>query len=419
MRDVTVVVAAVLVLSAPGAAGGQERAEAGEAGAPLYLIGAEVHDGIGAEPMRDATVVVSGGRIERVERGRLEPPTAARVLRLDGLRLVPGLIDAHTHVSTLAGARRALESGVTTMRTAGVRSYRDFALRALVEDGILPGPNVLAAGIYVQPDLGERVLADRRLARLHDGVESPEEIRHLVRVNLDHGADWIKTRATERAGLAEQQPRRQVYTETQLRTIVEEAGREGVPVMVHAHGDAGIRAAVRAGARSIEHGTFASDETLRLMAEGGTYLVPTLSPALSFGAPGEYSDPDLYLRGRHMGPRSCEMTGRAYEMGIPIVTGADTYYGEDSVYRISREVEFLVECGVEPLDAFRGATSVAAELLGVPDRTGSIRPGLEADLLVVERSPLEDIRTLQDVFVVMSNGRVVVNRLPFAKDGAR
>jgi imidazolonepropionase-like amidohydrolase len=347
--------------------------------------------------MGNATVVVANGRIERVE----TPPAGARILDLEGRFLLPGLMDAHSHVNTLAGVRTALESGVTTIRTAGVGGYADVAIREMVKKGILPGPDIVATGVYVTPNLGGAVLADERLYELHTGVDAPDALRHLVRVNLDHGVDWIKTRGTERAGLPETDPRQQVYTERQLRTIVEEAATRDVAIMSHAHGDEGIRASVLAGARSIEHGTYASEETLRLMRERGTYLVPTLSSISSFGQAGDYADPALFLRGLHMAPRRRE--------------AVDTNYGPESFSRVAREVGFLVELGVSPIDALRGATSRAAELFGIEDQTGSIRPGLEADFIVVDRNPLEDVRSLQDALIVISNGYVVLNRLPFAR----
>ncbi|NIU37882.1 MAG: amidohydrolase family protein [Gemmatimonadetes bacterium] len=405
---------AVAPCRSSGPAAAQEPAER------IYLTGATVVDGVSAEALPGATVIVEGRTIASVETGAFSPPAGAEVIDIHGYHLVPGLIDAHTHVSTLAGLRRAVATGVTTVRTAGVRSYRDFAIREMVRDDRLPGPDVLAAGLYVQPDLGERVLADPRLAPLHgSGANTPEEIRTLVGINLDYGADWIKTRGTARAGLPEQDPREQIYTESQLRVVVEEAGRAGVPVMAHAHGDEGMRAAVRAGVRSIEHGTYASDETLRLMRDRGVFLVPTLVVMVGMGQEGEYDDPRLFLRKLHMGPRALETAARAYELGVPLATGADTYYTERNVATVGREVAYLIDAGVPPRNAFRAATSRGAELLGIDDLTGSIRPGLEADLLVVERDPVEHPRTLQDPLLVMSNGTVVHSRLPFTREEGR
>ncbi len=382
----------------------------------LYVINANVLDGLTPEVMRGVTIVISDGKIDRIEASAPDIPQGVEVVDVQGRYVVPGLIDSHSHVNNLAGVRRALESGVTTVRTAGVGGFADVGIRDLVRRGILEGPDIVTTGIFVTPDIGNAVLWDERLYDLHlTGVETEEQLRQLVRINIDHGVDWIKTRTTDRAGLAERDPRTQIYTEDQIRVIVEEAARAGISVMVHAHGDAGVRAAVLGGAKSIEHATYASEETLQLMVEHGTYLVSTLSSISSFGTTGTYSDPALYLRGLHMAPRRRGVARRAHELGIPLVAGIDSYYEEDSNSRVSREVGFLVDQGVSPFDAIRGATSLAAEMLGVADQTGSIQPGLDADLLVVDLNPLDDIRSLQDVLVVISNGHVVLKRIPFEK----
>jgi imidazolonepropionase-like amidohydrolase len=172
-----------------------------------------------------------------------------------------------------------------------------------------------------------------------------------------------------------------------------------------------VRAAVLAGVRSVEHGTFASDETLTLMAERGTYLVPTLSSISSFGQAGDYADPRLFLRGQFMAPRRLAAVSRAYAMGIPIVAGVDTSYGPGAYARVSREIGLLVQAGLTPRDALAAATSRAAEMLELADRIGRIAPGFEADLLVVDRNPLDDPGALQDALLVVSNGQVVLDRL--------
>jgi imidazolonepropionase-like amidohydrolase len=380
----------------------------------LVLVNASVIDGVRAEPLRGATVVVEGGRIQRVEAGPLTPPAGARVIDVGGRYLLPGLVDAHTHLSSMAAARRALESGVTTVRSSSTSAYQDVSLRELVRSGALAGPDVLATGVFVTPELGETILADPRLARLRGGVNTPEELRHLVAVNAERGVDWIKTRGTERAGLPDTDPRRQSYTEAQLREIVEEATRRGIPVQAHAHGDEGGRAAVLAGARSIEHGTYLSPETLALMRERGTYLVPTYITVVDLTQPGgDYDDPILRMRGQHMLPVLARTVQEAHRMGVRIVAGADTGYGPESVIRIPHELASFVELGMTPREAIRTATTTAAEMLGLEDRIGQVRPGMEADLIVVPENPLEDIRSLQDVLVVISNGQVAVNRLPF------
>jgi imidazolonepropionase-like amidohydrolase len=385
--------------------------------APVVVLRhANLADGVRGAIATNAAIVIRDGQIAQVESEPFTPPAGATVIDAGGRYVVPGLIDAHTHISTLANARRALESGVTTVRSASTNNFQDVALRDLVKQGALAGPDVVAAGVFVTPDLGETMLADARLGAFKDGVTSEAALRGVVRVNLDHKVNVIKTRGTERAGLPNTDPRKQTFTEQQLAWIVDEATKGGVPVMAHAHGDEGAYAAVKAGVRSIEHGTYLSDSTLTLMRQRGTYLVPTYITVVDLTRPGgDYDDPILTLRGAHMLPRLAETVQRAHRMGVKIATGADTQYGPESVSRISGEVASLVELGLSPVEALRAATTVAADLLGLAGKTGAIQTGLEADLIVVERNPLQDPRALADVLVVISNGRVALNRLPFGR----
>ncbi len=381
----------------------------------VVLRHANISDGARGAIATNAALVIRDGQIAQIESEPFNPPAGATVIDVGGRYVVPGLIDAHTHISTLANARRALESGVTTIRSASTNNYQDVALRDLVKQGAIAGPDVVAAGVFVTPDLGETMLADARLGAFKDGVTSEAALRSVVRINLDHHVNVIKTRGTERAGLPNTDPRKQTFTEQQLTWIVDEATKGGVPVMAHAHGDEGAYAAVRAGVKSIEHGTYLSDSTLTLMRQRGTFLVPTYITVLDLTRPGgDYDDPILTLRGAHMLPRLAETVQRAHRMGVKIVTGADTQYGPESLSRISGEVASLVELGLTPLEALRSATTVAAELLGL-SKTGAITPGFEADLIVVERNPLQDAKALADVLVVISNGRVALNRLPFGR----
>jgi len=402
----------VAVLTGPSSLYGQSERN------PLYLTGGTVVDVVEGDVHSDVTVVARDGDIQRIapDESVRPVPEAARVVELEGRYILPGLIDVHTHLNSLDAARRALESGVTTARAVGVGGYRDVALRDLVRNGPLAGPEMIAAGVFVDTDLGDAVLADTRLGAYHDeAVDRPEELRRVVEINADRGVDWIKTRATERAGLPDQDPRQQVYTQDQLRAIVDEGGRHDLPVAVHAHGDAGIRAAVAAGARSIEHGTYAREETLRRMVDAGTYLVPTMAVVGDLTRPGgDYDDPHLQIRGKHMLPRLRRTVRRAHDRDVPIAAGVDTGYGPESVLRIGHELEALVGAGLAPPEALRAATTTAAEMLGIEERTGRVEEGFEADLVVVDRSPLADITNVQDAVVVVSNGQLAVNRLPFA-----
>jgi len=293
-----------------------------------------------------------------------------------------------------------------------VPAFQDVSLRELVKAGKIPGPDVAAAGVFVTPNLGETVLADPRLKELAGGVNTDEELRLLVSINADRGVDVIKTRGTQRAGLPDTDPRQQVYTERQLRVIVEEAARHDLPVMVHAHGDEGARAAVLAGARSIEHGTYLSDETIRLMKEQGTWFVPTYVTMDEMNE--EQYGYVLRLRGKHMVPQLERAVREAHRQGVKIATGADNYYDSESINRISIEVEQFVRMGMSNFEALQSATVISAELLQIEDQTGRIEEGFEADMILVPANPLQDIAALQDVLLVMSNGQLAVKRIPFA-----
>src|SRR5215468_4465011 len=308
----------------------------------LALAHANVIDGASNEPQLDVTVIVRNGKIEQI--GKMNPPAGAEVIDLKGRWLLPGFVDAHAHISNLAAARAALQSGVTTAR--------------------------------------------------------------------DLGVNVIKVMATERAGLPDTDPRKRVFNDEEIAAVVDEARKSGVYVAAHAHGDEGAYAAVKAGVRSIEHGTYLSDRTLALMKERGTYFDPTIATVADLIEPGgDYDNAILSIRGRHMLPRVRETAAKAWKLGIKMVAGTDTGYGPQSNRRIPHEVIELVEIGMPPMDAIKAATSVSAELLGVGQRTGSIKPGFEADFIAIERDPISDIKNLQDILLVVNDGKPAVNRL--------
>jgi imidazolonepropionase-like amidohydrolase len=378
----------------------------------IILTNANLIDGITAEVKRGQTIVIENGKIEAIKTDMANIPEDATVIDASGYYVLPGLIDAHAHVSTLENARRALTYGTTTIRSASVGSYADVSLQRLVQEGKIAGPEIIPAGVFVQPDLGESILADPALADLHDGVESEEALRRLVRINIENGVQVIKTRSAERAGSPETDPRKQVYTERQLSIIVDEAAKSDLPVMAHAHG--AVLEAAKAGVVSIEHGTYASEDALQMMKEKGTYLVPTYSTVIDLTEPGgDYDHPVTTIRGQYMLPQMEKMLKMAMDMGVNIAASTDSGYGPESINRVATEAVNFVELGMEPAAAIRSATSGAAELLRISDRTGSIEAGKEADLILVYGNPLEDIRALQDVIMVISNGEVANSRLPF------
>jgi imidazolonepropionase-like amidohydrolase len=379
----------------------------------LVLEHANVIDGISAQPQLGMTVTVRDGRIESIQSGDHMVPSSATVLDLKGKWLLPGYIDAHVHIGTLQAAHTALLSGVTTARSMGVSHYVDVGFRELHRNGDFDIPDFIAAGYHVRPHPAEELFLDfPRLIDLMHGVSGTAAVRRVVKANLDHGVQVIKILATERAGTPDTDPRKRTFTDDEMAAIVDEAKSAGLSVAAHAHGDEGAAGAVRAGVRSIEHGTYISDATLAEMKERGTYLVPTLATIYDLIEPsGDHHNAALSIRARHMLPRAKETTSHAHAMGIKIVAGTDTGYGPTSNLRIPHEIAELVQVGLTPMEAIQSATSIAAECLGIANRTGSIRPGLEADMVVVERNPLNEVAGLADVLLVINDGKVALNRL--------
>ena len=382
---------------------------------PLALVNANVVNVRDGRITGNATVVLRNGRIESI--GTAPAPTGVAILDLKGKYLLPGLIDAHTHASDLAAFRRALESGVTTVRSAGVSNYVDVGFNELVKRGFAAGPNVITAGYHVRPQIApEAFLNNPEYADLMTGVTTLDAMRRAVRMNLAHGVDWIKILATERAGTPDTDPRKQVYTEDEIRAIVTEAATRNVPVQAHAHGEEGAMAAVKAGVRSIEHGTYVSDATLQLMKERGVYFDPTYTTVIDLTeAGGDYDIAALRIRGEHMLPRLRDAVVRAHRLGVKIVTGGDTGYGPNSLTRIGQEITHFVEMGFKPLEAIQSATLINAEMLRLEKSIGVVETGFEADVIAVEKNPLERITTVEDPVLVISNGRVAFNRLAFGK----
>jgi imidazolonepropionase-like amidohydrolase len=381
----------------------------------LVITHANVIDGVSDRPLRDVTVVVRNGRIESVQAIKEETPSGATLIDLKGRWLLPGFVDAHVHVADLRAARAALRSGATTLRSMGVSHFLDKGIGELNRAGVADLPDVLGAGYHVRPHPAEELfLTFPHLKSMMPGISGPENVRRVVRAMIDRGAEVIKIMATERAGLPDTDPRKRVFSDDELAAAVDEARKSGVFVAAHAHGDEGARAAVRAGVRSIEHGTYLSDETLALMKDRGAYLVPTIATVADLIDPGgDYDNAVLSIRGRAMLPRVRETTARARRIGVKVIAGTDTGYGATSRRRMSHEVMELVEVGLAPMDAIKAATSESAACLGIDKRTGSIKPGLEADLIAVERDPLASIGAIEDVLLVINNGKIVVNRLSF------
>ncbi|MGE3887625.1 MAG: amidohydrolase family protein [Vicinamibacterales bacterium] len=402
-------------LAAIFAVSGQLVAQRGAAVERLALVNATVVN-VATGTLQDGqTLVLDAGRIESLGPG--PAPAGARAIDIRNRWVVPGLIDAHVHIASAQQMRAALQSGVTTVRSAGVSHYVDVGLRELVKQGHLAGPDVLAAGYHVRTmPAPELFLSDPDLGDLMGGVTTVDALRRVVRANLAHGVDWIKVNATERAGTPDTDPRKQMFSAAELEVIIGEAALKSIPVQAHAHGAEGADAAVKAGVRSIEHGTYLTDATLKLMAAQGTFFVPTADIVTDLAEPGgDYDDAALQRRGQMMLPILKAAIGRAKAFGVKIAAGSDTSYGPRSVTTLAREVVALSDAGLAPLEALQSATVRNAELLQREKQVGQLAPGFEADVLVVAENPLQNIRALLDPLVVISNGRVALDRLNFGK----
>lgn len=379
----------------------------------IVLTHANIVDGVTDKVMNDATITIVNGKIQNIATGTVPPPAGATVYDLKGKYVMPGLIDAHVHIRTFADAKRALMSGVTTARSMGVSHFGDVGMREVAKTGKMDMPEMIAAGYHVRHQPDEAFFMDNpaSVKDLANGVRTIDEVKKMTQVMVDHKVDWIKVNATARAGTADTDPREPYYNEAQMKAIVETGAKANIPVAAHAHGDEGARAAVLGGVRSIEHGTYLSDETLKLMAERGTYLVPTMAVVADLTEPGgDYDNPGLAIRGRFMLPRMREMVKRANQMGVKIIAATDTGYGANGVLRLGHELEELTNAGLTPLKVIQSATSLAAEMLNLKN-TGKIATGLDADLLVIERNPMEYIIAVQDPMLIINNGKVVLNRL--------
>lgn len=394
-------------------------------------------DAISEAPLRDIGIQIVGDRIGSVGPFRDAETGDARVIDLSERTCLPGLIDAHAHIlietddyqvdhlrrssayKALRGldvVRRMLDAGWTTIRILGDADvhYAHLDVRTAIEEGRFRGPRIHGAGHYLSITGGggdlnflgpeHEVTADGLVV---DGVD---QIRRAVREEVKYGSDWIKVLASGAMMSAGDDPASAHFSVEELETMVEEAARLGVPVAAHAHSAEGIKQAVRAGVRTIEHGTFIDDEGIRLMAERGVYLVPTiyvgdysLEERAESAAQAKMNELTRRYRASHM-----EAIGRAIRAGVVVVVGTD--YVGFPVRQGVREFSRLVEAGLTPMEAIRAGTIRNAELLGREDELGSIETGKLADIIAVPGDPLRDLAVLEDVRFVMLDGDVVPRR---------
>ncbi|TXS34500.1 amidohydrolase [Streptomyces sp. ms191] len=388
-----------------GAADGGDRT-ARVRGGHLVIRNGTLLDPATGEVTEDAVVVIRDGTVRAAGRqGSVTVPQDAGVLDAHGRWILPGLVDAHTHLSTAAEARDAVLKGTTSARSGSTSFYQDIAVRELARHSPALAPRLTAAGVFVTPDLGETVLADpdlTPLARLGEGVRSAEALRRVVEVNLARGADVIKTRVNERAGLPDQDPLAQVYSHEQLAEIVAAARRRGKGVLCHSYSEQGCHDAVTAGIRSLEHGAFVGERTLHVMRRRGTYFTPTLTAIAGLA---ESANPVLAERGRAYLPVLQRAVLAAHELGVPLAAGTDSSGG--TVRPVGREVELMRAAGLPALDAIRTATTGAARLLGAARTVGRLARGFAGDAILVDGDPLADVSVLQRPVTVVRAGIAV------------
>ncbi|MEV4430326.1 amidohydrolase family protein [Streptomyces sp. NPDC049602] len=397
----TVAVSGTAAAASPGT--GADRSSGTPAGGDLVIRGGTLLDPATGEVTENAVVVIEGGTVRAAGReGVVTVPKGVEVLDAHGRWVLPGLVDAHIHLSTAAEARDAVRQGATSARSGSTTFYQDIAVRELARHSPALAPRLTAAGVFVTPDLGDTVLADpdlTPLVRLKDGVRSAEALRRVVEVNLARGADVIKTRVNERAGVPEQDPLAQVYSYEQLAEIVAAARRRGKGVLCHSYSEQGCHDAVTAGIRSLEHGAFVGERTLREMRRRGTYFTPTLSAIAGMI---DSPNPILAERGRTYLPVLKRAVLAAHELGVPLAAGTDSSGG--TVRPIGREVELMRAAGLSALDALRTATTGAARLLGVQHAVGRLTRGFTGDAILVTGDPLTDVTVLKQPVRVVRAG---------------
>jgi imidazolonepropionase-like amidohydrolase len=391
----------------------------------LAVRTARMLDVVKGEIVSPGMVTVQGDRILAVGGAA---PADARVLDLGDVTLLPGLTDVHTHLTMdlegdwvnrpvhetaadealrgAAHARTTLLAGFTTVRNVGSVGFTDVALMHAIEAGYIEGPRIIPATYAIGITGGhcdETGWAPGILERgPHEGVaDGVDQLLQAVRYMIKHGARVIKICATAGVLSFDATVGAQQLSDEELRAVVEEANRHGLKVAAHAHGTQGIKAAVRAGVASIEHGSMLDDEAISLMKQRGTYLVPTAYLLSQFHY--DRMPPAIAAKARQIVPLAQESHRKAIRAGVKIAFGTDAAvypHGENA-----REFAVYVGYGMKPIDAIRTATLNAADLLGVNDR-GVIAPGKLADLIAVPGNPLEDVRVLEQVSWVMKGGVV-------------
>ena len=418
--------------------------EAGQKIPTFAIRASRLIDGKGDTVVKDAVVLVVGEKIAAVGSG-LAIPANAKVIDLGDSTLLPGLIDAHTHllsemdasnvvsegeewlriVATQSTAERALlgaklgredlEAGITTVRDVGNSGVNgDVALRRAIQRGWVPGPRMVTSTRALAAQGGQfgtlTPLAQKLIEEEYMTIRGPESARQAVRQALYDGAGCIKV-------IVNGSPAN--VTLDEMKAIVDEAHTAGVKVAAHAIGDKATRIASEAGVDSIEHAYVVPDDVLKMMVEKHIFLVPTDGTVktfvgMSFGTR-QPSDSERADREREFAPfvkEEQERLMRAVKLGVPIAAGSDMYLSMPRMTRGQASLlvyEAYAEAGMTPIEIIHAATRNAAELLGMQDRIGTLEPGKLADIIAVPGDPLKDIRALEHAKFVMKGGAVVVN----------
>ena len=384
--------------------------------------------------LSDQAIVIEGGKIVSVGPfAQAKRASGDRLVDLSTATVLPGLTDAHTHLTgnpqdagpqalgislpraTLTGARNAritLEAGFTTVRNVGAEGYSDVALRDAIDAGDVPGPRMLVSG----PPLGitgghcdENFLPydfHYSAEGVADGVEG---VQHKVRETIKYGADLIKICATGGVLSHGDNPQASQYTLEEMKAIVADAHRLGRKVAAHAHGAQGILWASQAGVDSIEHGSYIDDAAIAEMKKDGTYLVPTLYLADWFLEHAEqvHVPPEMIAKGRTVMAAARKNVAHAFASGVKVAFGTDAAVYPHGLN--AHEFAVMVKLGLSPLQSIQAATINAADLLGWSDKIGAIEPGKWGDIIAVDGDPLQDVTTLERVKFVMKGGEVVKN----------
>ncbi len=392
----------------------------------------------GTSPKRNQTLVIQAGKIVSIHTGHLSPSQLdlasgdASVIDLKDKFVLPGMIDAHVHITHRYGDRfrnpalsgeeqliagivnagATLEAGFTTVADldAGANSWPVIVLRNAIQSGEIAGPRILAAGSSVSPTGGHGDFLDRpdqvlELFTSSGLCDGEDECRRAVRRQFRQGSDLIKVHATgggnERTGGKHHAPS---FMQDELQAIVETAHGLDMKVTAHAHATAGINSALNAGVNSIEHGSFLDGESIRLFKKTGAYLLPTLSVqdmiADRIGSvPAHLQGRMILFQEEH--PVNFTL---AYKAGVKIALGSDA--GVVPHGKNARELEWLVKAGVSAAEAIKIATINTADHLGLAGEAGKLEPGMNADVIAVSGDPLQDITVLRTVIFVMKNGVV-------------